>query len=440
MMKNNSKFPSIEPGILPLFRVFVIIQIALMGWNWFMSVIRSRIALGGRFPILSVWLMEKSEGNRVYFFLAIVLIILLTYLIFSQFQHWFRNFYLPIAVIIQILIIVIGHDVLTIVRQNSGLIIDAESRNWQLFFFLFIPVIITSWQYKFTYTVLLILFITLLELSFYAFVALAPAFQFGLGSSFLLGRSFLYGFVGYIITRIMSEQRRLRFSLQSANQKLSNYVSTQDALATARERNRLSRELHDTLAHTLSGLIINLEAFHILWKKNPTSVQLELEKITEQARSGLNETRRAIKALRATPLEEMGLLLSIRQTIKEASERGDFVTTQLIPDTFPFFTHDMENEIYRVVNEVFENIVKHAKATHVDFTLLVSNGNLSIVVQDNGIGFDPNRVEPGSHYGLVGLRERSELFGAVFQVNSQPGIGTTITFKVNYENDKNLVV
>jgi len=405
-----------------------------------MSVIRSRIALGGRFPILSVWLMEKSEGNRVYFFLAIVLIILLTYLIFSQFQHWFRNFYLPIAVIIQILIIVIGHDVLTIVRQNSGLIIDAESRNWQLFFFLFIPVIITSWQYKFTYTVLLILFITLLELSFYAFVALAPAFQFGLGSSFLLGRSFLYGFVGYIITRIMSEQRRLRFSLQSANQKLSNYVSTQDALATARERNRLSRELHDTLAHTLSGLIINLEAFHILWKKNPTSVQLELEKITEQARSGLNETRRAIKALRATPLEEMGLLLSIRQTIKEASERGDFVTTQLIPDTFPFFTHDMENEIYRVVNEVFENIVKHAKATHVDFTLLVSNGNLSIVVQDNGIGFDPNRVEPGSHYGLVGLRERSELFGAVFQVNSQPGIGTTITFKVNYENDKNLVV
>ena len=174
MMKNNSKFPSIEPGILPLFRVFVIIQIALMGWNWFMSVIRSRIALGGRFPILSVWLMEKSEGNRVYFFLAIVLIILLTYLIFSQFQHWFRNFYLPIAVIIQILIIVIGHDVLTIVRQNSGLIIDAESRNWQLFFFLFIPVIITSWQYKFTYTVLLILFITLLELSFYAFVALAP--------------------------------------------------------------------------------------------------------------------------------------------------------------------------------------------------------------------------------------------------------------------------
>ncbi|MEN6392474.1 MAG: sensor histidine kinase, partial [Anaerolineaceae bacterium] len=416
MMKNNSKFPSIEPGILPLFRVFVIIQIALMGWNWFMSVIRSRIALGGRFPILSVWLMEKSEGNRVYFFLAIVLIILLTYLIFSQFQHWFRNFYLPIAVIIQILIIVIGHDVLTIVRQNSGLIIDAESRNWQLFFFLFIPVIITSWQYKFTYTVLLILFITLLELSFYAFVALAPAFQFGLGSSFLLGRSFLYGFVGYIITRIMSEQRRLRFSLQSANQKLSNYVSTQDALATARERNRLSRELHDTLAHTLSGLIINLEAFHILWKKNPTSVQLELEKITEQARSGLNETRRAIKALRATPLEEMGLLLSIRQTIKEASERGDFVTTQLIPDTFPFFTHDMENEIYRVVNEVFENIVKHAKATHVDFTLLVSNGNLSIVVQDNGIGFDPNRVEPGSHYGLVGLRERSELFGAVFQV------------------------
>ena len=428
------------PPFFEMIRVFVLIQIVLIGWNWFMSVIRSRIALGGRFPLLSVWLMEKSAGNWVYFFLAIVLIIFLTYLLFPQFQRWFRNFYLPIAVILQILIIVIGHDVLTIVRQNSGLIFDAESRNWQLFFFLFIPVIITSWQYKFTYTAILILFITLLELSFYAFVASAPAFQVGLGSSFLLGRSFLYGFVGYIITRIMSEQRRLRFSLQSANQKLNNYVFTQDALATARERNRLARELHDTLAHTLSGLIINLEAFHIVWKKNPTSVQLELEKITEQARSGLNETRRAIKALRATPLEEMGLLLSIRQTIKEASERGGFDTTQWIPDNLPFFTNNLENEIYRVVTEVFENIVKHARATHVDFTMLASNGTLSIVIQDNGIGFNLNRVEPGSHFGLVGLHERSELFGAFFQVNSQPGIGTTITYKVNYENDKSLVV
>jgi len=96
-------------------------------------------------------------------------------------------------------------------------------------------------------------------------------------------------------------------------------------LATARERNRLSRELHDTLAHTLSGLVIHLEAVNIQSKNDPQLAQREFINITDQARAGLNEARRAIKSLRSAPLEETGpFIRPCNRLLKEAALRGDF--------------------------------------------------------------------------------------------------------------------
>jgi Signal transduction histidine kinase len=429
-MQTKNTSTAIEPGVLPLFQIFVGVQLLLMLWNWFVSRLTPRARLLIRFPRLTSWFIEKRGSSEVYLLLAIILLAFFLFLLIPQIHRWMGKTFLPIALVVQVIIIILGNDLLVMARQNANLAFDTGSRDWQLFIFLFIPIILASWQYRFSRVILLVLFTSLLELSFYLFVPGAPSFQFGTGSSFLIGRSLLYTFVGYVITSLMNDQRALRASLQSANQQLRNYMVTQEALATARERNRLSRELHDTLAHTLSGLIINLEAFGFLWKKDPVQAQAELEKMTGQARTGLNEARRAIKSLRATPLEEMGLLLALQQAVKDAALRGGFQIKTSFPESLPILPLEIENDIYRVVVEAFENIVQHAHAKTAELSISLSADLLLIKIADDGIGFDPSRIDARTHFGLLGLQERARAHGANLKISSQPGQGTLILFQM----------
>lgn len=429
-MSDKQSSSQIEPGIIPLFRVFVALQLVIMAWNWVRSIRSPRFIQTGRFPQLTQWFFEKHANTRIYLLITCLLALFLVYILVPQFQRWLGKYYLPIALIVQVMVVVLANDLLTLNRLNSTLAFDFGSRNWQLFFFLFVPIIIASWQYNFYQVLLLIFFTTFLELFFFLLVQNAPAFQFGPSSAFLFGRSLLYILIAYVITHLMKEQRALRASLQNVNQKLKNYASTQEALATARERNRLSRELHDTLAHTLSGLVVHLEAINIRSKDDPQLAQRELMNITDQARAGLNEARRAIKSLRSAPLEEMGLLLALQQAAKEASLRGDFRLQISLPETLPFLPPEIENEIYRVAVEAIENIVQHAHAKNVQLNLEASDTYIEMKVEDDGVGFDPKTVDLHAHFGLLGLQERADLHGGVLNVESSPAKGTKVTFSL----------
>ncbi|MEA5077447.1 MAG: sensor histidine kinase [Anaerolineaceae bacterium] len=426
--KKNSS--AIEPGILPLFRIFVGVQLAVMLWNWFSSLRTPRFILLGRFPQLTQWFQEKQANAGIYLLVAAFLALFMVYMLVPQFRRWLGKYYLPIALTLQVVIIIVAVDLLTLNRLNNQLVFDFGSRSWQLFFFLFFPVILASWQYRFSQVLLLILFTTLVELLFFLLIRNAPAFHFGASSAFLLGRSLLYIFIAYVVSHLMHQQRTLRASLESANQKLKDYVSTQDALATARERNRLSRELHDTLAHTLSALVIHLEAANIEAKSDPAKAQQEMESITQQARSGLNEARRAIRSLRAAPLEEMGLLLALQEAVKEAAIRGGFEPHLTLPSTLPYLPTEVENEVYRVAVEAIQNVALHAHAQNLTLKLSATSRILNLLVQDDGTGFDLHKVDGQTHFGLLGLRERADLHGADLQVNSMPGSGTSVSFQI----------
>lgn len=429
-MTDNKNSTQFEPGVLALFRIFVGLQLALMLWNWLTSIRTPRYILTGRFPQLTQWFLEKQSNANIYLLGAALLGLLFIYILVPWFQRWCGKYYLPIALVFQVVIIILADDLLTLNRLNNQLLFDFGSRNWQLFFFLFFPVILASWQYRFSQVLVLILFTTLVELLFFLLIRNAPAFHFGASSAFLLGRSLLYVFIAYLISHLMKAQRGLRTSLETANQKLKDYLSTQDALATARERNRLSRELHDTLAHTLSALVIHLEAANIEARSDPSKIQLEMEAITQQARTGLNEARRAIRSLRAAPLEEMGLLLSLQEAVKEAAIRGNFEPHIYLPAALPFLPAEIENEVYRVALEAIQNVALHAHAKNLTLRLTVNSGTLNLLVEDDGIGFDPKKVDPQAHFGLLGLRERADLHGADLQVNSMPGSGTSVSFKI----------
>ncbi len=147
-------------------------------------------------------------------------------------------------------------------------------------------------------------------------------------------------------------------------------------------------------------------------------------------RSGLEETRRALRSLRATPLEEMGLEGALRQLAESAAERGSLALSLTLPDPALSLSPDVEQCIYRVAQEALENVLTHAGAKNLSVSLSQAGETLSLSVRDDGAGFDPDQVETIGHFGLLGMRERAEMAGGSLKVESSTGAGTSIVLTI----------
>ena len=184
-----------------------------------------------------------------------------------------------------------------------------------------------------------------------------------------------------------------------------------------------ARELHDTTAHTLSGISVNLEALKtIAPKDNPEMIEM-IDISLSAARTGLSETRRALHDLRAQPLEDLGLELALKQLVDSAIERADLKAIVDI-DSPLHLPPNVEQVFYRVAQEALENVVRHANATELVFTLHLRDDVLQLIVFDNGQGFEEEAVE--GHYGMQGMRERALTIGATLSIISHPGEHTQV--------------
>ncbi len=244
--------------------------------------------------------------------------------------------------------------------------------------------------------------------------------------------------VGFSISYLMSRLREQQQSLEAANIRLTHHASTLEQLATSRERSRLALELHDTLAHTLSGLAVQLETIKAYWDvdqqtaryvDHPTARSL-LDESLAVAHYGLEETRRALKALRASPLDDLGLTLAIREMVGDAAARAKLSLDLSITDKMPALSPDVEQCIYRVAQEAVTNVTKHANARNLTVKLELVEGKVKLTVGDDGIGFDTEKSGDGGHFGLAGMRERAELVGGQLEIMSKPGNGTTVRLTV----------
>jgi signal transduction histidine kinase len=224
----------------------------------------------------------------------------------------------------------------------------------------------------------------------------------------------------------MQRQRDQRQSLIEANRQLRHYAATLEQLAITQERNRMSRELHDTLAHTLSGLAVQLEAACSLWQSAPERSYAMLQDSLLATRTGLTESRNAIQALRASLLEDLGLTLALRNLAENAASRSEATLNLELPPNLEKLAPDVEQCIFRVAQEALENIVRHAEARHITIQLARKNTCLILSVSDDGQGFDPAQVDTQKSFGLKGLRERVTMFTGDLQIYSQEGQGTTI--------------
>lgn len=307
--------------------------------------------------------------------------------------------------------------------------------SWQLIPLLFIPLIMVAWQYNFKSVVAFVVGSTLLDIL--VFLLITGDNEIFLSflnvSGVLFTRTITFLVVGFLVTRMMAAQRQQRRELKAANRQLLGYTMTLEHLTTSRERNRLARELHDTLAHTLSGLAVHLGAVSALWDPQPAQARQKLEEAITATREGLNETRRALQALRAEPLEDLGLCLALQELARSAAARCGAELTLDLPENSLDVPPDLSQAFYRAAQETLENIVRHAQARQIWLTLEKSGGTLTLTIQDNGIGFDPQNSSSDT-YGLRGLRERAELINGSLEITSQPGEGTVIRFRGKVRN------
>jgi signal transduction histidine kinase len=232
--------------------------------------------------------------------------------------------------------------------------------------------------------------------------------------------------VGVFINQLITRLRKQHDSLITANNQLTYYARTLEDLTISRERNRMSRELHDTVVHTLSGLSVQLETAKAYWDIDPITTRNLLEHSLEVTRSGLQETRRAIKSLRASPLDDLGLIRAMQTMIENAKERGQLIVEISFPDPDIFISLDVEQCIYRIAQEAVENVIHHAKARHMAIRLAAVENSLEFIVQDDGIGFNPESRVPAGHFGIAGMKERAHLAGGQLTVTSRPDHGTTV--------------
>jgi signal transduction histidine kinase len=372
-----------------------------------------------------------QQGNLLYYVLLgdiAFLCLALTY--WSWIQRQLRQAFVPVVVAIITVVPVIVNHWTGRLSPLGPRFSTPEGSVLAIFPFLFVGLLLVAWQYKWQYILLIILGIAGLNLGVIWSSAESgtPPFQGGLVITLIQTVIFLA--VGFSISYLMSRLRGQQQSLEAANIRLTHYASTLEHLATSRERNRLARELHDTLAHTLSGLSVQLEAVKAYWDVDRQTARSVLEKSLAGAHTGLEETRRALQALRASPLDDLGLALAIKAMAQDAAARGNLALSLSIIDKMPPLSPDVEQAVYRVAQEAVTNVVNHARAKNLTIRLEFTEGKVSLIVRDDGTGFDTEKNHKSRQFGLTGMRERAELVGGQLSVESKPDMGTMVQFTV----------
>ncbi|MEM9774097.1 MAG: sensor histidine kinase [Chloroflexota bacterium] len=291
--------------------------------------------------------------------------------------------------------------------------------------FMIIPIILAAWQYRLTG---MLWSMPLAGLSFVlvAFMMPLDAFNwyfYAVRGFVLLGIALIVGLITWVLVEATRAEQK---KLADANQKLAEQALVMEEFAASRERNRLSRELHDTLAHSISGAAVQLQAVQTLLKVDPASAADELGVARQQLKDGLAESRRAISMLRASSLDELGLVAALKQAAETVAERAqillDFEISKL-----PHLTEVQEQAIFRIMTAAINNVERHSEATRMKIKLIQTDGQPALIVDDNGIGFDADTVPPSNRYGLVGMKERADLISTDLKLESSGSTGTTVT-------------
>jgi len=200
--------------------------------------------------------------------------------------------------------------------------------------------------------------------------------------------------------------------------------------AVMAERNRIAREIHDTLAQGYVGISVQLEVLGELLRHNRTELAAKHLKLTQgQVREGLDDARQSIWALRSQDAGERTLPVRLRRLVEKAHGRSLAASLE-VHGAYRALSPEAEKEILRIAQEAIHNVEKHAEATQLAVRLEYDARLLALAVTDNGKGFLVSKSAAEGHYGLTGMRERVALIHGRFEITSQPGEGTTVRVEI----------
>lgn len=235
-----------------------------------------------------------------------------------------------------------------------------------------------------------------------------------------------------------AESIRLLQELQTAHQQLQAYAARAEVLAVAEERNRLAREMHDTLGHRLTVAAVQLEGAQKLVDRDPAKATQIIGTVREQVLEGLRELRRTVAALRTPLEEELPLRSALTRLASHFMEATGIQTELALPTTIPDLPADHRQALYRAAQEALTNVQRHAKAKHacVEVALLgdeqatngMSDTAIQISISDDGSGLDAALATRG--YGLRGLAERATHLGGALRIQPQTGGGTRLVMRL----------
>jgi PAS domain S-box-containing protein len=199
------------------------------------------------------------------------------------------------------------------------------------------------------------------------------------------------------------------------------------------ERNRMAREIHDTLAQAFTGILLQVGAATQVIADDLSATQAHLEIIDELARTGLAEARRSVTALRPQLLEDGNLHSALHKLVTQMRGATDTALIYEIQGTAYPLPTEVENNLLRIGQEALTNAIKYADAWEIRVELVYENTQCIFRVKDNGRGFGVGSIPPVGGFGLLGISERAENIGAQLSIQSQPGHGTEIIVIVNRE-------
>ncbi len=190
------------------------------------------------------------------------------------------------------------------------------------------------------------------------------------------------------------------------------------------ERRRIARDLHDGPAQTLTNISMRLDILRQLFQVNPQKAMDELERTNSRLVGAINDIRQLIYDLRPLAIDEIGLHSAIVELCnKYDSERGLSIQLDMADATGNQLSPAKQVAIYRLIQEILNNIHKHAEATMVQIQIVQTTTELTALISDNGKGFDPSII-PSGHYGIIGMKERAGYLGGLLNISSTIGHGS----------------
>jgi signal transduction histidine kinase len=248
-------------------------------------------------------------------------------------------------------------------------------------------------------------------------------------SSVTVGTAILFVAV-FAQMRLNEQQARehaeqLTVELEEANAQLAAYATQAEELAITQERNRLAREIHDSLGHVLTIVNVQIEAARAVMDSDPDRARDAMNKAQDLTQEGLTQVRESVAALRESPVSNRPLGEAIASLVQEAQSSG-IVTELKVAGQPQTLANKVALALYRVAQEGLTNVRKHARASRVDVVLDFEPSEVRLEVRDNGVG----AAETSGGFGLLGIRERVQLLGGSLEISTGVGKGFCLTASV----------